>query len=280
MEITDLNQAVVVSYRYDPYGNVTITRGGSPHTTDPLGQHWTFTGRFLDDESGLLYYRARFYDPRLGRFIHRDPLGYASGPSLYAYARNTPTNYIDPAGTRSVTVTGAEALQAAVARVTELVTNLMFMVTFQKICDCGTITVTLDMTVTVTLGFGDAQLPSWDLSELGDDMASNLASIGAVLALSSPVPLLLFAATDWELPSIDQPNYGCAGGGSTTITFTDPCDPPVANCKTGWINLWQGTVTISIDAEVDMTITISWSLTLEFDLDREMCPDQPSRRRR
>ena len=75
MEITDMNEAVVVSYRYDAYGKATITRGGTPQSSDPLGNHWTFTGRFLDEEAGLLYYRARYYDPTLGRFLQRDPLG-------------------------------------------------------------------------------------------------------------------------------------------------------------------------------------------------------------
>jgi RHS repeat-associated protein len=77
MEITDMNQAEVVSYRYDPYGKVAITRGGTPQSSDPLGNHWTFTGRFLDEETGLLYYRARYYDPVTGRFLQRDPLGCA-----------------------------------------------------------------------------------------------------------------------------------------------------------------------------------------------------------
>jgi RHS repeat-associated protein len=98
MEITDMNQAVVVSYRYDPYGKVTITRGGTPQSSDPLGQHWTFTGRFLDEEAGLLYYRARYYDPATGRFLQRDPLGYDTGPSLFAYCESNPANTVDPEG--------------------------------------------------------------------------------------------------------------------------------------------------------------------------------------
>jgi RHS repeat-associated protein len=77
MAITDMNEAEVVSYRYDPYGKVTITRGGTPQSSDPLGNHWTFTGRFLDEEAGLYYYRARYYDPATGRFLQRDPLGYS-----------------------------------------------------------------------------------------------------------------------------------------------------------------------------------------------------------
>jgi len=98
MAISDMNQAVTVGYRYDPYGSVTTSRGGQPQTSDPLGQHWGFTGRFLDEETGLFYYRARYYDSTLGRFLQRDPLGYAAGASLFEYAASAPPNHIDPTG--------------------------------------------------------------------------------------------------------------------------------------------------------------------------------------
>jgi RHS repeat-associated protein len=98
MDITDMNQAKVVAYRYDPYGKATITVGGTPQANDPLGQHWAFTGRFLDEESGLLYYRARHYDPGTGRFVQRDPFGYAQGPSLFAYVDSNVASRSDPSG--------------------------------------------------------------------------------------------------------------------------------------------------------------------------------------
>jgi len=110
MEITDMNQAEVVSYRYDPYGKVTITVGGTPQSSDPLGNHWTFTGRFLDEESGLLYYRARYYDPATGRFVQRDPQGYTAGSNLFAYADSDPSTLCDPAGLLSMRPSLAAAL--------------------------------------------------------------------------------------------------------------------------------------------------------------------------
>lgn len=88
-------------YRYDPYGKVTITRGGAPQTTDPLGQHWAFTGRFSDEEATLCYYRARYYDPMVGRFVQRDPIGFAVGPNLYTYVDSNVANCSDPSGLRS-----------------------------------------------------------------------------------------------------------------------------------------------------------------------------------
>ncbi|MFQ5691379.1 MAG: RHS repeat-associated core domain-containing protein, partial [Gemmatimonadota bacterium] len=102
MEITDANQAAAVSYRYDPYGKVTITVGGTPQSSDPLGQHWTYAGRFHDEECDLYYYRNRSYSSTLGRFLQRDPIGLIDSPVLYEYARNSPANYIDPLGTTVV----------------------------------------------------------------------------------------------------------------------------------------------------------------------------------
>jgi RHS repeat-associated protein len=99
MEITDMNEAEVVSYRYDPYGAVTITVGGTPQSSDPLGNPWTYTGRFHDEETGLHYYRARYYSPETGRFLARDPLGYDAGTNLYAYVDSDPLRYRDPSGT-------------------------------------------------------------------------------------------------------------------------------------------------------------------------------------
>ena len=98
MGITDANQSDVATYRYSPYGEVTITRSGSSVSSDPLGQGWTFTGRFSDEETGLLYYRARYYRPSTGVFLQRDPLGIASGPTPYRYASSRPAVNRDPTG--------------------------------------------------------------------------------------------------------------------------------------------------------------------------------------
>jgi RHS repeat-associated protein len=57
-----------------------------------------FTGREWDSETRLAYYRARYYDPRLGRFTSEDPIGLVAGPNLYTYVRNNPSNLVDPHG--------------------------------------------------------------------------------------------------------------------------------------------------------------------------------------
>ena len=104
MEITDANEAVAVSYRYDPYGAVTITRNSTTQSTDPLGNPWMYTGRFTDEETGLYYYRARYYSPETGRFLQRDPLGYAPGANLYSYVKVAPTRLVDPYGMQEMSL--------------------------------------------------------------------------------------------------------------------------------------------------------------------------------
>ncbi|SMX26045.1 tRNA nuclease WapA precursor [Pelagimonas phthalicica] len=82
---------VAASYRYASFGART--------QTGPLAQRYAFTGREEDLESGLIYYRARHYDPATGTFIQRDPIGFAGGDAnLYAYVANNPSNFTDSSG--------------------------------------------------------------------------------------------------------------------------------------------------------------------------------------
>ena len=62
-------------------------------------QPYGFTGREWDKETGLYYYRARYYDPKGGRFIGKDPIGFNGGDvNLYRYVSNNPVNWRDPSG--------------------------------------------------------------------------------------------------------------------------------------------------------------------------------------
>ncbi len=77
---------------YDEYGNL----GSGSSTT---GQPYRYTGRRFDAETGLYYYRARYYSPGLGRFLQVDPIGYKDDVNLYAYVGNSPLDRVDPSGT-------------------------------------------------------------------------------------------------------------------------------------------------------------------------------------
>ena len=85
---------------YDAYGEVTEL---DPDFTSFFGSgyewEYTYTGRREDAESGLMYYRNRYYDTELGRFINRDPIGYAAGDeNLYRYVGGNPVGWVDPDG--------------------------------------------------------------------------------------------------------------------------------------------------------------------------------------
>jgi len=86
--LTDTTGNVVERQSYDPFGGST----GSSST------RYGYTGRELDSATGMMYYRARWYDPEQARFITQDPIGFGGGMNFYAYVGNSPLNATDPSG--------------------------------------------------------------------------------------------------------------------------------------------------------------------------------------
>jgi RHS repeat-associated protein len=81
--------ATVASQRFDAWGNKTASTGTIPN--------YGYTGR-EPDETGLIFYRARYYHPGIGRFASRDPSGLQGGINPYAYVGNNPVMRVDPTG--------------------------------------------------------------------------------------------------------------------------------------------------------------------------------------
>jgi len=79
------------SYVFDGFGNSIATTG---NLTNPF----RYTGREYDGETGLYFYRARYYDSMAGRFISEDPIRFAGSASFYIYTQNRPVNATDPSG--------------------------------------------------------------------------------------------------------------------------------------------------------------------------------------
>jgi len=118
----------VERYDYNPFGACVATdvNGGGL-----VGNPYRFTGRRLDSETGLYYYRARHYSTEMGRFLSHDPIGiWGDGGNFgngYAYAGNNPLTYTDPSGEWGLAslvgaVVGA-VVDAAIEVTTQLVTE-------------------------------------------------------------------------------------------------------------------------------------------------------------
>jgi RHS repeat-associated protein len=94
--LTNSSGNTVEVYEYDVYGRVGASDPNHPN-------RFMFTGREFDKETGLYYYRARYYNPQIGRFLQTDPAGYGDGMNWYAYCRNCPVGRVDPSGRESNT---------------------------------------------------------------------------------------------------------------------------------------------------------------------------------
>jgi RHS repeat-associated protein len=93
--LSNMAGAAAQTYSYDSFGNIIAASGS-------LTNSFRYTGREYDTETGLYYYRARYYDPSVGRFISEDPLEFAGeSTSFYEYDYDDPANFIDPSGMQS-----------------------------------------------------------------------------------------------------------------------------------------------------------------------------------
>ncbi|MBX9770283.1 MAG: hypothetical protein K2X29_02875, partial [Candidatus Obscuribacterales bacterium] len=84
---------------YKPWGEVA----------SGAAQPYGFSGQIYDADTELCYFKARYYSPRLGRFLQTDPAGFDSGLNLYAYCGNDPINYSDPLGLQAFQLNASQS---------------------------------------------------------------------------------------------------------------------------------------------------------------------------
>ena len=105
--------ALAQTYTFDSFGKQTVSSGS-------LTNSFQFTGRELDSETNLYFYRARYFDPATGRFLSEDPIGFAGGNNFYTYVLNRPIQFADPLGFSPQDV---QRIKAACKRCTQGLTD-------------------------------------------------------------------------------------------------------------------------------------------------------------
>ncbi len=90
ISLMDANEGIRTQIGFSAFGESSTTGEATTNSNE-------YTGR-ENDRSGLYYYRARYYDPTLKRFISEDPIGLEAGPNLYSYVNGDPVSFSDPAG--------------------------------------------------------------------------------------------------------------------------------------------------------------------------------------
>ena len=104
--VDDRSGTLVERYLYESFGTLTLLApDGTVLPQSAVGNPYGFTGREVDPESGLHYFRARYYDPKIGRFLQEDPVAFLESSedddryhNAYSYVENNPVRFVDPTG--------------------------------------------------------------------------------------------------------------------------------------------------------------------------------------
>ena len=176
--LTDNNGNVTDRVQYSAYG-MTLLRGGTNDTP------FLYNGRYgvMTDPNGLLYMRARYYNPYLCRFINPDPGGFAGGLNWYCYADGNPISLIDPFGLDAWSVAGNFAEGVAIGAGVGIVVVVAAPVVVSAgaaaiVAGAGAVGVTVSATTattvaaaTVTVGVGATAVIG--TSQVAGDMAGS-----------------------------------------------------------------------------------------------------------
>ena len=173
---------VVAAQGYTAFGSTVNATGSSNNTLK-------FTGRDQDMETGLYYYRARYYDSLTGRFLSEDPI--RSGINWYTYANNNPINYNDPFGLQPPPINPGYAV---IQQNVNIATGIYNPFTFQSYVKDGGI-----WDYKVQPGYGS------DYQNFGN---YNYGLTGAATGLFTPYTLLQQADINQINNGRSSPNWG------------------------------------------------------------------------
>lgn len=127
LRVTNKSGVVVWAADYDAFGAAAVRT----NVQEPFSNNLRFPGQYFDIETGLHYNDRRYYDPSIGRYLTRDPIGFAGGVNLYAYAAGNPINFTDPTG---------EIIPCLLANYLRCMASCMLLSTVQDfILECGNI---------------------------------------------------------------------------------------------------------------------------------------------
>jgi len=242
--VTDNSGNILEQYEYNAQGQFQITNGsGTVENGTQISNDIMFTGREYDSETGNYFYRARYYNPTLGRFISRDPLSgaeFSQGTNLYAYCQNNYLNSLDPTGKSWASTAGYFAAGVAVGVVTAAVivaaAPVIASVATAGLVAVGVSEVAAAATVTagaaVAAGVGTAaavvntadavsnaqQTGNWD------QVAFDAGSIVGAGAFTGGT----MAASDWSLSKDLSMGYDPSLGSVTDWLATMPTDTSAA----------------------------------------------------
>ena len=115
IHLAAIDNGAIDYYLYDNHGDITGMKYGigeiiydafGNQTSDTTGGYnpFRYNSQYTDAESGLIYLRARYYDPSIGRFMAEDPV--KDGLNWYAYCAGNPVNFVDPSGLEEIVVSG------------------------------------------------------------------------------------------------------------------------------------------------------------------------------
>lgn len=105
--LTNLNKDLLATYTYGPFGE-KISATGPLANSNP----WRWATKYRDEETGLIYFGQRYYDPITCQWLSREPLGESESINLYSYCGNDPVNFVDVLGLAKVATDGRGNLTA------------------------------------------------------------------------------------------------------------------------------------------------------------------------